>query len=300
MTSALRDELQMRVDRLRTLPSSPAVLEPLLDLLHQSPEEIDIKKVVELVSYEKSIAAQCLRIANSPLYGRRSATESIHAAVLSLGIQRIEDILLSCCLNQLVPAKNWATDPAVFWRHSLGCALVCRELAERIELRDPEQAYLAGLLHDLGLLVNSVAYAAEYPAVVDAARKVGHPLHQLEQEMLGFTHCESGAILAIAWRLPASVAEVIEWHHDVEHGPEGNPLIALVHLGDLICRLRGLGYGYDEWSGVDLAADSAWAELSKHCPRLATMDLARFTLDMESWVARIDALVDAVFAPKRT
>src|ERR1700690_3818596 len=98
MTAGLRDGLKKKVERLRSLPSSPEVLQPLLELLRLPAEQISLKKVVELVSYDKSIAAQCLRIANSPLYGRSRPTESIAAAVLSLGIQRGEDILLPCCL----------------------------------------------------------------------------------------------------------------------------------------------------------------------------------------------------------
>jgi hypothetical protein len=68
-----------------------------------------------------------------------------------------------------------------------------------------------------------------------------------------------------------------------------------VHLGDLLCRLRGLGYGYEEWRAIDLAADPAWAELARHCPKLATIDLARFTLDLDADVVRITKLVDTIF-----
>jgi hypothetical protein len=77
----------------------------------------------------------------------------------------------------------------------------------------------------------------------------------------------------------------------------GNPLIFLVHLGDLLCRLRGLGYGYEEWRAIDLAADPAWTELARHCPKLATLDLARFTLDLDAYVVRITKLVDTIFTP---
>jgi HD-like signal output (HDOD) protein len=77
MTATPSREMQERVEALRSLPSSPAVLKPLLDLLHEPPDEVSIDKVVKLVSYEKTIAAQLLRIANSPLYGRAKPAESI-------------------------------------------------------------------------------------------------------------------------------------------------------------------------------------------------------------------------------
>jgi hypothetical protein len=115
--------------------------------------------------------------------------------------------------------------------------------------------------------------------------------------MLDFTHCDSGVILGKTWQLPGAICEVIEWHHDVEHAPPGNPLIALTHLGDLLCRVRDLVYGYEEWRAVDLAADPAWSELSRHCPKMATLDLARFTLDMDAYIARTTKLVDTIFSP---
>lgn len=298
MNTALQTDLQKRVKRMRKLPSSPAVLDPLLKLLRRPSDQIDLKEVVELVSYDNTIAAQCLRIANSPLFGRSRMTDSIQAAVLSLGIRRIEVILLSCCLQQLIPSDKWAADPAVFWKHSLGCAMVSREFAGRIDYSDPERAYLAGLLHDLGILVNSFAYAEEYPRVLDAAVKTGAPLHQVEESVLGFSHCASGKILASAWQIPSPIVEVIEWHHDIEHAPEENPLIPLVHLSDQLCRFCGMGYGYDEWHGIEFAASPAWAVLARYCPRLANIDLVRFTLDMESCVEGISQLVETVFTSR--
>lgn len=298
MSGGLRTGLQKRVERLRALPSSPAVLNPLLELLRMEPDSIELKKIVELVSYDKTIAAQCLRIANSPLYGRAKNTESIQAAVMTLGIQRVEDILLTCCLHQFSSGGKWATQPEVYWRHSLGCAAVCKELAERIDFREPDKAYLAGLLHDLGILVNSLAYSQEYKGVVERARELGVPLAEVEMSVLGFTHAESGSILAKMWQLPDTVVEVIAFHHDVEQAPVDHPLVALVHIADLLCRYRGLGYGYDEWRSLDLALDPAWQHLAKYVPRLASMDLARFTMDLDAFLPKVQQLVDAVFGTK--
>ncbi|HUN60802.1 MAG TPA: HDOD domain-containing protein [Candidatus Sulfotelmatobacter sp.] len=298
MSSGLREGLKRRIERLQCLPSSPAVLQPLLELLRQPTNRINVKRVVQLVSYDKTIAAQCLRIANSPLYGRVRETDSIHAAVVSLGIHRVEDILLTCCLHQFSAGEQWATDPAVFWRHSLGCAAVSRELAERIDYSDPDRAYLSGLLHDLGILVNSLAYPQEYGAVLAAAAAKGVPLDEQELHDLEFTHCESGRILASLWKLPLAVNEVIAFHHHPAKAPAGNPVVALVHIADVLCRLRGLGYGYEEWRSVDLAGDPAWEILAKHCPQLGKMDLARFTMDLDAYVPRVQALVESVFTTK--
>jgi len=86
-------------------------------------------------------------------------------------------------------------------------------------------------LHDLGIIVNSIAYTKEYRAVIEAAAKSGEALDRQERQNLGFTHGESGIILARSWKLPAAIVDVIEWHHDLEQAPKRDALIALVHLG---------------------------------------------------------------------
>src|SRR5947199_4310500 len=128
MADELRQHLLQRVDSLDHMPSIPAALFPLLHYLGQPLDSLDVQQVVDLISQDKSLAAQCLRMANSSLFGRRESVESIRSAVLSLGLQRIRDIALSCSVLQLMPA-NPSFDPTVFWEHSLGCALVCRHFA---------------------------------------------------------------------------------------------------------------------------------------------------------------------------
>jgi len=94
------------------------------------------------------------------------------------------------------------------------------------------------------------------------------------------------------------LAAVIEFHHTPASAPIATPLVSLVHLSDLLCRLRGLGYGYYEAMGVDLAGDEAWAVLVQHYPAVASMDLARLTMDIDGAMGDISATVDAVFKPQ--
>jgi HD-like signal output (HDOD) protein len=298
VNGGLRDGLRERVERLRTLPASTDVLGPLLGVLRRSPEQLDWRSITEIVLLDVSIAAQALRIANSPFFARSRPVRSAAAAVLCLGTQRVEDVLLTCCMQRPDAAVRWMSDPLAFWKHSLACALLSRELAERIGFRDAEQAYLAGLLHDLGILVNLMAYGEEYRAVMAAARKSGAALAEEEMRELGFTHEESGVMLAEMWVLPHGLREVIRHHHAAGDAGSENPLIAVVGIADRMCRARGLGYGYVELRNGDVARDVGWEILAEHCPRLKGMDVARFTMELGAFVNRVQATVDAVFAAR--
>jgi len=260
-------------------------------------KDVALDEVVRLISYDNSIAAQCMRVASSPLFGLTHAPTSIKSAVISLGLRRVETILLTCCLGQAFPAKKWPLDPVVFWRHSMGCALVCRKFSEKLRAGDAETAYMAGLLHDIGFMVNCLAFPEEFQRAMVRAVQEEVTLDTAELATMGFTHCDTGRALADKWDLSQDLVEVIAHHHAVEQSQRAQPLVALVHLSDLLCRMRGLGYGYYERQRVDLLSDPAWAVLLKAQPALEEMDLVRFTFELDEGVAEIHDLVSAVLGP---
>ncbi|MFY9905657.1 MAG: HDOD domain-containing protein, partial [Terriglobales bacterium] len=179
MNAQTQSKLQAQIQQMDSISTAPAILQPLLEMLRLPSEEIKIEKVVDLVSCDGAIAAQCLRLANSPLYGRREIG-TIRSAVMALGLDRVRTLLLGLCMNRVIPSDKWVMEPNAFWRHSLGCALVAQRMARRIEYHEPEKAYLAGLLHDLGLLVNSVLYTDDFRECLRRAAEQQAPLHVIE------------------------------------------------------------------------------------------------------------------------
>ncbi len=297
MNPTLQSELQLRIKELDSISTAPAILMPLLEMLRMPSENIRIEKIVELVSYDAAIAAQCLRLANSPLFGRRQ-TETVRSAVMALGLEKVRSILFGLCVNRVIPPDKWVLDADAFWRHSLGCALVTQRMAKRIEYSEPEKAYLAGLLHDIGFLVNSLLYTEGFRECLRRAAEQHVALDVIEEQLLGFTHCESGRLLSEHWGLPKDLADAAGCHHNTSLLPAAGPLACLVHLSDLLCRVRYLGYGYDEIMEVDLGGDAAWQILVASYPALKSMDLVRFTLDIDGAMDEIVSTVDSVFGVK--
>ena len=297
MAEQLKQKLLDQVDDLGHMPSIPVALFPLLRYLEQPLEALDVQQVVDLISQDKSLAAQCLRIANSSLFGRRENVETIRSAVVALGLQRIRDIALSCSILQLVPA-NAGVDPTHFWEHSLGCALVSRHFARRIGFSDPSKSYLGGLLHDLGLVVNLWVFPKEFSEAMAAAAAQHIPLHEAEQEHLGFTHCESGALLAKKWNIAEDLTSVIAHHHDAHLSQNDPALVAVVSLSDLLCRMGDLGHGFVEQRQINLLNEDAFGLLLKHHPRLDQFDWARLTFELESYLDEVRQVVNAIYRPQ--
>jgi HD-like signal output (HDOD) protein len=297
MSAPVDEALRSRVRNLDAMPPMPAILGPLLQCLDLPPEQIEIEKITELISRDKSIAAQCLRMANSALYCRASAVETIRGAVVKLGAVRLRDILWSSFLVRMAPKSNWPLDPTSFWEHSFGCALVSQQLAKKIALPDPDKVYLCGLLHDVGELVNSMLLPAEFKGAAERAVRENISLYDAEKESFGFTHCDTGKLLAEHWSLPPDIRNVIEFHHTPEQAAESSAVVAAVNLVDFLCRLRGMGYGYEELCEVDFHQAPAWNLLKKCVPHLGELDIARFTFELDAEAEEIRQLVAAAFQP---
>jgi HD-like signal output (HDOD) protein len=287
--------LLQRLDSLRQIPTIPAVLAPLLRYLEQPVENLDVQKITDFLAQDKSLAAQCLHMANSPLFGRWQRVESLRGAVVSLGFHHVSDIAMSCGVLNMLPEHTTHLDPVVFWEHSLGCALVCRHLARSINLCDPGKAYLAGLLHDLGIIVNLWVLPREFLTAFETAKLEGIPLHEAEQMSLGFTHCDSGALLAERWGLAPDLIEVVTNHHSPEKSSHDTGLVALVHIADLLCRMSGLNYGYLEQRQVNLFEDPGFTLLAQHSTSLKKFDWARLTFELDSYMDEVHSLVRAIY-----
>jgi HD-like signal output (HDOD) protein len=142
-------QLEAQIAQLETVSTAPVILQPLLELLRQSSDDIRTEKVVELVSRDGAIAAQCVRMANSPLFAHRPV-ETIRAAILTLGIEKVRSLVFGLCMNRSGPKNKWVLDANSFWRHSLGCALVNQMLAQQISYPEPEKAFWCFALQTLG------------------------------------------------------------------------------------------------------------------------------------------------------
>lgn len=292
---APKETLLKRLEGLRQIPTIPAVLAPLMRYMQQPVEQLDVQRVTDMIAQDKSLAAQCLQMANSPLFGRWQKVDSLRGAVVGLGFQRVSDIAMSCGVLNLLPTECAGIDPVAFWEHSLGCALVSRHFARRISFSDPGKAYLSGLLHDIGIIVNLWVLPKEFGAAFELARTEGMPLHEAEQAVLGFTHCESGRLLAEHWELSPDLIEVVAMHHTPEASINYSALVALVGISDLLCRMSGLHHGYIEARQVNLFEEAGFGVLAKQHPTLQEFDWARLTFELDSYLDEVHSLVRTIY-----
>lgn len=199
------------------------------------------KAVVEIISRSPGLTARLLRLVNTPLYGFQRKVETISRAVSIVGLREVGMLASSLLIvDQFGVIPKSLIEMRTFLEHSLGCALACKELAETTGLAQAEQAFVAGLLHDIGRLYYFTSFPERSRFCIDSALKHQRPLLTEEALFFGTDHATMGHRLLDGWEMPASLSLAVGCHHDPLRS-EGLPLAGIVHLGDILTHATGLG-----------------------------------------------------------
>lgn len=298
MNPVTHEILTKRARQLGNLPAMPKALRTLNDKLSAPVNEVDVDKLVRTISYDKSLVAQCLRMANSALYRQRSDVNTVSEAVLTLGILRIRDSVYSCTFTRMFTSLNFIVPKEVFWRHALATALLSQSLSENCAEHENENIYVAGLVHDIGILINALLFPEDFQDVMREAVTERSLISAVEQRVLGFTHAESGRILADAWKLPLEVSEAIEFQHCAHPQLPLNECAFFVHLADQLCLPSNLGYGYELRDGEVTSVESIWQILIERFPKARRSTLETFVATIQSTLKAAQQLADRVFGPR--
>jgi putative nucleotidyltransferase with HDIG domain len=218
------------------LPTMPVVLARLnMTLARESSSAGDVAKVLQS---DPAIAANMLRIVNSAYYGLRVRVSSIPLAVSVLGFATTRRVALRAAVFTVFAQRREAIaqfDPVGFWKHSVFTGVAARALcavAPPFADMHPEDAYMAGLLHDIGKIVLLEKRTLHYLEALRRAGAAGCPDHEAEKAVFGFTHADVGAVLALKWSLPEELTAAIRYHHAPQRDPVHRPLTSLVHVAD--------------------------------------------------------------------
>jgi putative nucleotidyltransferase with HDIG domain len=171
---------------------------------------------------------------NAPFFGLGRRISSIQHAVLLLGVRTVRNLVLSAVLVKSFgeSSRDRRFDRGRLWRHTVACAAGARMLSRRLGGGDPEEAFLAGLVHDMGIVVFDQFFHDGFRRVADLATGMGMPLIAAEREVFGSDHAFVGRQLARRWNFPAAVAEAIGCHHEPGRARLVPILAATVHLAD--------------------------------------------------------------------
>lgn len=210
------------------LPSLPGIAVELLRMTRSG--DAPISEIADLIANDPALTSKVLRTVNSSYYGLSSPCSTISRALGYLGLNTIKSLVLGFSLVTSFDERddNDAFDYEAFWRRIIHAATAARLIAQRLGQVDPEEAFVAALLQDVGMLAMAVALGEPYAGLVRQAGSDAPQLVQLERDQLGFDHTQAGAALGRNWTLPDDLQVVIAHHHDA--APEQTVDATAVHL----------------------------------------------------------------------
>lgn len=224
--SAACDSIEHALDGMMELRPFPAAAARLMSAC--SDESANVRDITEIIKYDAGLSIQLLKIANSPMYGFSGEIRSIDHATVVLGMRALRDLAVSTAMGDVFNSGSRATEEtrSNLWRHSMISGCIARLLAEKVEDVVPEEAFLGGVIHDVGKLFLLDHDADGYTELLDQCS-----LHQLateEQKAYGLPHTVIGQRCGQNWGLPEEIIDVISFHHDPEDADFGGSLVDVV------------------------------------------------------------------------
>lgn len=225
-----------KIKNLKNLPTLPQILIKLIEACNN--EETTPKELSEIISKDPSLSAKIMRLVNSSYLGLNTRIKSIEQAVVYLGSDAIRNMAISASVVQVFSHMKGGSlfSLSSFWNHSLMCASIARRIAKESSYEYPEEAFLSGLLHDIGKLVLQVNFKEDYAEILKDCEQ--NPDLLIGAEMrLGITHCEVGACLIRQWKFNSLMADAVLYHHEpLDRILHTLPLVKIVYVANTLCQ----------------------------------------------------------------
>lgn len=236
------EEIVQKVDE---LPSLPHVAYHVLKLT--SDPKTTIPELASAISADQVLTAKALRMANSAYYGYARRIFSIEDALVILGFNTVRDLVLAASVYNVLDRElqGYFLPKGELWRHSMGTALLARLLARKLAAPLADQAFIAGLLHDIGKIILNYYMKDKFAQVIAMVEEENIPFMIAENRILGFDHAAVGARVAEKWNLPDELVEAIANHHQPGEAKMNAKLSSIVHVADAASMSMGIGLGGD-------------------------------------------------------
>ncbi len=230
--------LAIRVARTPGLGMLPQVTSQVLRMVDNP--DLSPRQIGALIERDAGLASKLLKTANSAYYGSPGKIKTVSQAISVMGLSTVRSIIISQAYQQMTAVRGASKrfDRVAFWQHSLATAVSARVLAKLKGWRDPEEAFLAGLMHDLGRLVMDRFLPNEFDQTLTLALESTIPLIDAEREVLGYTHIEVGELLGEQWNLPTPLREAIRTHHSAP-SYEQCPLGCIIYTANVLAHQVG-------------------------------------------------------------
>jgi HD-like signal output (HDOD) protein len=242
------ETILQKLDLIEKLPTLPVVVNQITQLIQSN--RSNMTQIATVIARDQAIASRVIRLVNSAYYGLKTRVTSIQQAITLLGLNTVKNIVTGVAIvKTFEDGINDASifDRQKFWLSTFFCALLSKNIALHRGAGNSEDYFLAGLLHDVGILVLDQFFHQEFKEVIYNCLQSGDQYFEVENRVLGTNHCQIGDYLAKKWKLPDNLTNCMRAHHQplfALKDPDTNiDLLFTVHIADSFTQKFGFNIG---------------------------------------------------------
>lgn len=230
------DDIVKKLNEIKDLPTLPVITFEVNKMLAN--DRITVDKLSKTIEKDQVIVSKLLKLVNSSFFGVRSRVGSVSEAVVRLGFNSVRNVIVSVSVFESLTLDGETTDFNIqdFWTHSVAVAITSRYLSEKSRIQDPDDCFVGGLLHDIGMIIIARYFPDILIRLIHRVKEDRISIYDAEHALIPIRHNKIGEIIAKRWQLPQALCDTLKYHHTPNKYAVNPELLTLVHLGDIIVR----------------------------------------------------------------
>jgi putative nucleotidyltransferase with HDIG domain len=237
----MNPELEKTIQNAGDLPTIPVIATKVLQMLEN--ERVNADQLAKVVASDPAVAARVLKISNSAFYGCQRQIQTLSSAIVILGFNTLKSLVVAASVKQVY--KPFGLTEKMLWEHSFGAGLAARLIASNTRIVNEEEAFLAGLFHDIGKIIMNSFDKNKFQNAIQRCYNENLSFEEVEKTTYDYTHAEVGAYVIKKWNFPEILTGAVFYHHHPEAvDPQDvylQHLTAVVNLAHLFCLKAGVG-----------------------------------------------------------
>ncbi|MGE4536758.1 MAG: HDOD domain-containing protein [Desulfovibrio sp.] len=233
------------IQKATAIPQMPMPVQKVLTYIGNP--KADLRELARIIEYDPGLTVNVLRMANSSFFGSGGKVSSVKEALMRLGLHRVYQLVIASGVAPMTrnAIEGYGLRPGELLEHSVAVATASESLARELDLTAPPHTFTAGLLVNIGKTVLGSFLEVDAAPILALAHERQISFEQAEEEVLGINHAELGAVLLERWSIPIPIVNVVRYRLRPDDCPEPDLALDLVHVGDVIAKMTGIGMGID-------------------------------------------------------
>jgi putative nucleotidyltransferase with HDIG domain len=224
----------------KDVPTLPVIYQTLFQKM-QDPI-VAVPEIAGIITKDQALTIKVLHLVNSAFYGYAKQIKTISRAVVVLGFRAVRSAALAISVfDYFGDEKSDGVDMMDFWRHSIAVATIAKVLAIELKFPQYEEAFIVGLLHDVGKLIENRYFEEDFHEVCTVATEQHLSWYDCENALYHINHATIGKAIFRAWGFPPTVVDAVQFHHNPASSTKAPQLTALVHVADVMSYQLGFG-----------------------------------------------------------